>query len=440
MDRPLYIKRRIIMKRENAICGQIRIFVLAIMLTAVLIGFTTFSNAELVNNGGGLIYDTCLNITWYDYSYYGLGSGVTWDEAMSWADSLTVGGTTGWRLPSSDYCQYENCTGSDMGHLYYTDLGFAEGTPVSPTNQFPFSNLQSDFYWSATQQIPIGNDAIAFGFSNGLQGPFPKTGDPWGVGLYAIAVHSGNVGSPVPYANFGSNGIWMYSGTTWSQVTPNNPEAMVSSGSTLYGAFSGAGIWMHNGTTWSQVTPNNPEAMVSSGSSMYGDFGSSGIWKWDGFIWSQTTPSNPQMMTASGSTLYGAFSGAGIWQWNGSSWSQTTPSNPEAILASGSNLYGDFGSSGIWMHNGTTWGQTTPSNPQMMTASGSTLYGAFSGAGIWMHNGTAWSQLSPLNPEQMVCTATDLYVDFGSAGIWKYNGTTWSQVTPNDPTSMVVGY
>ncbi len=53
------------------------------------------------------------------------------------------------------------------------------------------------------------------------------------------------------------------------QITPANPEAMVASGSLLYGDFGSSGIWIYNGTTWSQVTTSNPEAMVASGSLLY---------------------------------------------------------------------------------------------------------------------------------------------------------------------------
>ena len=41
---------------------------------------------------------------------------------------------------------------------------------------------------------------------------------------------------------------------------------MVILGSNLYGSFTGSGIWKWNGTTWTQVTPNNPDLMVTSSS------------------------------------------------------------------------------------------------------------------------------------------------------------------------------
>ena len=179
-------------------------FILAALLVAVL-GFTANSNAALVENGGGLIYDTDRNITWYDYSYKGpFEEGATWDQAVSWASSLTVGGLSGWRLPTSDSCECENCSGSEMGHLYYTELGLPYGTSISPANQFPFNALQTweNGYWSGTEypEYPVSTLAMYFDFNNGIQGTADKDGDPWGVGKYALAVHSGNVVAPSPLA------------------------------------------------------------------------------------------------------------------------------------------------------------------------------------------------------------------------------------------------
>jgi hypothetical protein len=65
---------------------------------------------------------------------------------------------------------------------------------------------------------------------------------------------------PLLYGKF-DNGIWMYNGSTWTQVTANNPEAMAASGFLLYGDFGPTGIWMYSGTTWSQITPNDPTVM-----------------------------------------------------------------------------------------------------------------------------------------------------------------------------------
>jgi subtilase family serine protease len=204
------------------------------------------------------------------------------------------------------------------------------------------------------------------------------------------------------YASFTNAGIWQWDGNSWAQVTPNNPQLMVTSGSNLYGDFTGQGIWQWDRTNWTQITPNDPQLIVATSTILYGSFAGGGIWEWDGTNWTQTTPNNPLRMVASDSNLYGSFSGGGIWQWNGSTWTQITPNNPQLMVASDSNLYGAFAGGGIWQWNGSTWTQVTPNNPQLMVASNSSLYGAFVGGGIWQWNGSAWSQLTPNNPVSMV--------------------------------------
>ena len=93
------------------------------------------ANAALVDRGGGLIYDTDLNITWLADANYAMASGydadgrMTWTNAMTWAANLSYGGYIDWRLPTTlqpdPTCQFNdaigsygyNCTGSEMGHL-----------------------------------------------------------------------------------------------------------------------------------------------------------------------------------------------------------------------------------------------------------------------------------------------------------------------------------
>ena len=245
------------------------------------------------------------------------------------------------------------------------------------------------------------------------------------------------------YGDFGALGLWRRDGTAWSQLTSSNPENMVASGSTLYGDFGAVGLWRWNGSSWSQLSGVNPENMVASGSTLYGDFGAVGLWRWDGTAWSQLTWVNPENMVASGSTLYGDFGAVGLWRWNGSSWSQMSGVNPENMVASGSTLYGDFGAVGLWRWDGTAWSQLTWVNPENMVASGSTLYGDFGAVGLWRWNGTVWTQLTSSNVEIMVLTGYTLsgyklYGDFGAIGLWKWDERSWSQLGGFDSIKMAV--
>jgi len=191
---------------------------LFIVSMAVILGFSTLTHAALVDNGNGLIYDTDLNITWYDYT----NSKDFWSNQMSWAQGLNVGGVTGWRLPSTVDGQfvfsldgtgtggYKNVN-SEMGHLYYTELGNKAYYDVNGNfqpdfglkNIGPFTNLLPKDYWSGTAYALINNEKWDFDFSYGYQG---TSRDDIYTSYVAIAVHDGNVGNmAVPE---GESSIW----------------------------------------------------------------------------------------------------------------------------------------------------------------------------------------------------------------------------------------
>ena len=170
-----------------------------IFVLLVLVGFSTQSYAALIDRGGGLIYDTDYNITWLQEPS---NSSLTWGQAMTWAQGLKAGGVSGWRLPTSlnpDLSGPEggfNVTGSEMGHLYYTELGNSARGPL--TNIGPFMNWQYNvLYWSGTEITPsVPPHAWIFQFENGYQTVYNQSGVPGA--SYALAVHSGDVGAPSP--------------------------------------------------------------------------------------------------------------------------------------------------------------------------------------------------------------------------------------------------
>lgn len=253
--------------------------------------------------------------------------------------------------------------------------------------------------------------------------------------LFSISMAFANINL---YGSFTSAGTWQWDGSTWAQLTPYNPQLMVTSGSNLYGSFAEYGIWQWDGSTWTQLTPYDPQSMVASGSNLYGSFAEYGLWLWDGTTWTSVTPNNPESMVILGSDLYGAFAGGGIWQWNGSSWIQVTPNSADLMAATCTALYGSFAGGGIWEWDRTTWSQITPNNPQLLVASGDNLYGSFAGWGIWKWDGTNWTQATPNNPQLMVASKTVLYGSFAGGGIWQWDSSTWSQISLNNPASMVV--
>jgi hypothetical protein len=82
-----------------------RIFILSVIMAIVLV-FSLQVHAALENRGtdslgNRLIYDSDLNITWYDYTK----NLDTWQNQVNWADALSVtfGSNvyTDWRLPTT---------------------------------------------------------------------------------------------------------------------------------------------------------------------------------------------------------------------------------------------------------------------------------------------------------------------------------------------------
>ena len=170
-----------------------------ITIVALTVALSGAAYGELVDNGGGLIYDTDLNITWYVPDV----APTTWSEAVSWAAGLSVSNekvsnVTGWRLPSivnedgTGPCSSYNCVRSEFGHLYYVELGNAPGGPIA--NKGPFSNLKDGVYWSALQWDPYPGNAWAFNLYTGRQGFADKN---LCANFYPMAVHDGNVGGSV---------------------------------------------------------------------------------------------------------------------------------------------------------------------------------------------------------------------------------------------------
>ena len=172
-------------------------------------------------------YDTSLNITWLANANYA-GATMNWTNANTWAGSLNPygSGITGWRLPTvtdtgSSGCDYAytgtdcgwnvNTATEEMAHMFYTTLGdkaYYNTSGVGPqagwglTNTGPFSNVQSDDYWSATEYAPDTSYAWYFNTIYGFQDYDLKT-----YSFSAWAVHSGDVGAttvPVPAA------VWLF--------------------------------------------------------------------------------------------------------------------------------------------------------------------------------------------------------------------------------------
>ena len=149
------------------------------------------AHAELQSrdiNGDSVVdafYDTDLNITWLrNANQNGL---MAWGAAQSWANSLSIYGIAGWRLPASDACTQYQCNGEQV--QLWRDLG-NQGSPTLLVGGF--QNYLASTYWSGTTHAGDASKAYYFNTYVGAQGYIDK-----GNGFLAMAVHNGDV-SPVP--------------------------------------------------------------------------------------------------------------------------------------------------------------------------------------------------------------------------------------------------
>ena len=196
---------------------------IAIYIYFVSLIFTATTQATLIDRGSGLIYDADLDITWLADANYAMTSGydadgrMSWSAALVWAQQLNYAGFTNWRLPTTldpDPSCVEresikgpylyDCSGSEMGHLFYDEL---EGVPDIPNNYATFgpnlalfSNLQRYNYWSATEAVSGSvfpsctvNCVWDFDYKNGVQTGYPENNS-----FYVLAVHDGDIGQSPP--------------------------------------------------------------------------------------------------------------------------------------------------------------------------------------------------------------------------------------------------
>ncbi|WP_457423306.1 PEP-CTERM sorting domain-containing protein [Roseateles sp. P5_E7] len=160
-------------------------------------------------------YDPNLNLTWLRNWNYAAGASsawdagtMTWEDAKTWASTLTVGSFSGWSLPTTQVpdatCSQNSffpgvgygCTGSPMGYLWHKELGnnYDPSNPNLTIDPGPFVNMQYGWYWSETERTPLGV-GWAFSATYGFQ-----NNPPTNISLknYAVVVRAGDVLSAVP--------------------------------------------------------------------------------------------------------------------------------------------------------------------------------------------------------------------------------------------------
>ena len=217
-----------------------------LVLGAMLLGLGGLAQAGLIGytaNGVNLVYDNDRDLTWVananlfktqwdadnttvdkiiaavptvaghtlTASDFNTTNGqMTWWGAMAWAQWLDYGGVSDWRLWSAlnsddtGPCDGLNCTGSELGHLFYTEGGLSVGSSINSSAALTavFTNMQDYVYWSGTQFAPGLTNAWLFYTDFGGQDLDSKD-----LQYYGWAVRPGQVAAAAPTA-VPTLGLW----------------------------------------------------------------------------------------------------------------------------------------------------------------------------------------------------------------------------------------
>lgn len=145
---------------------------------------------DIIAANGGVIHDTpnSLDTPAGSGSYtlsagdFDTGTGyLTWWGAQAWVgylNSVNFQGYNDWRLPNADpVADVGPGNTSELGHLFYDELGGAQDEPIDMTHggQFDlFSQVEAYAYWTGTEQGAFADEAWVFDTSVGAQDSYGK--------------------------------------------------------------------------------------------------------------------------------------------------------------------------------------------------------------------------------------------------------------------------
>ena len=272
--------------------------------------------------------------------------------------------------------------------------------------------------------------------------------------------------------DFGTGGAWIWDSGVWSQLSPSNPEGMISANTDgdadaeIIADLGANGLWLWNGG-WSQISGVNVDLMASGdvdadgNDEVAGDFGTVGLWLWDGGAWTQLSGVNADDITIAnvdgtgGAEMVGDFGPTGLWLWSAGTWTQLSGVDADYVAAGntdgagGKDLVGDFGPTGLWIWINNAWTQLSGVDADyIITAdvdmSGDDeVFGDFSNTGLWLWDSGAWTILSGVNADFMMAADTNgdgtagLAVDFGALGLWLSESGAWNQISGVNPENLI---
>jgi hypothetical protein len=153
-------------------------------LAALLCAAPPPAGAALVDRGGGLIYDTQADMTWLAAPAL-LPGPMNWLDAATYASNFVHAGGANWLLPDTPFfdsgCAASvgmGCVDSDMGRLFYQQLGGHAGESVLDATGDSAAEvaavalmpaLAEAWFWSWQIADDGANAAFAFHFGTGNQ-------------------------------------------------------------------------------------------------------------------------------------------------------------------------------------------------------------------------------------------------------------------------------
>ena len=426
------------------------------------------------------------------------------------------------------YCGYIGGAGDDHGYGIAVDLAgnaYVAGDTDSSQNSFPVSagpdltiNGNTDAYVAKVNAagntisycgyvggsgidqaygiaVDGSGNAYLTGYTGSQEATFPVVQGPdlvYNGGAYdafvvkvveiadmysrhAVGDFDGD-GADEAAVDFGTAGIYLYNGGSWTQLSGVNPESLVAgdvdgdSAAELLADMGPIGLWLWNAGAWNQLSGLNVERMAAGdvdadgAEEVVGDFGTVGLWLWNAGTWSQLSGLNADYVECAnldgsgGEEIIGDFGATGLWIWNTGAWTQLSGVDADYIAfgdtngLAGDELAGDFGSTGLWLWSHTSgWLQLSGVNADYMITGDvdgngdDELFGDFAATGLWRWDSGAWTQLSGVNADFMIRGDTDgngdaeVVGDFGAIGLWLLNGSSWTQLSGVNADYMMAG-
>jgi len=210
----------------------------------------TIAEAALTDNLDGTVTDG-RGLMWLQTPL----PGMTWDNAMLWADTLSFAGHNDWRLPSA--ADFDtglpdtvwNSVNYEWGYLY----GVEWGNPTIPPDTFPMTGYLPGWYWTSTELTPVEAYAFYATFDGLWLNDIQPKNDP---SIYVTAVRDAEAALTPPVASFEESTHTATIGTTinFDASTSYDPDGTII----LYewdftsdGSYDATGI----GTSYAYMTP-----------------------------------------------------------------------------------------------------------------------------------------------------------------------------------------